>query len=90
MSEMLPDDVAPPRRLPCFREEDSALMIDKVCDEHGIDRVLLEDLCSVQIEYSGSGRPDGINADISRVLEEFMARAEAAELSSGSPVPVVG
>jgi len=60
---------------PCFQEPESKKVIKKLCEENKIDDELLKDLCDVVISFSGSGRKEGIPADITDCIDRFIERA---------------
>ena len=60
---------------PCFEEPESKKVIKELCEENKIDAKLLKDLCEVVLEYSGSGRKEGIPADITNCIDRFIERA---------------
>lgn len=59
---------------PCFRDPEAKKVIAGLCDDNEIDSTLLKDLCEVVNSYSGSGRPEGIIADLTDCIDRFIAR----------------
>lgn len=60
----------------CFTDSESKKIIKELCTQNTVDVVLLRELCEVVGQYAGSGRKDGINAEISQCLDLFLARQE--------------
>ena len=61
---------------PCFSDQETASLIKKVCAEHCVDKQLLKDLCDIAVEYSGSGKAFGVDADIADALTRFIESPE--------------
>lgn len=59
----------------CFQEPESKKVIKELCEANKIDADLLKDLCEVVLSYSGSGRKEGIPADITDCIDRFIGRA---------------
>lgn len=66
------------KTLPAFDDPESKKLIQKICDEHGIDVPLLKNLCEVIQQYSGSGRKHDVDSDIAGYLDGFLARKPEA------------
>jgi len=64
--------VRPP---PCFDDVETRRRIQQVCELNSIDVNLLIDLCEVVQGYSGSGRKEGVTADLTLCFDAFLARA---------------
>ena len=64
-------------RLPaCFEDSEAKKIIKNLCKEHRIDEELLSDLVEVVQQYSGSGRREGVNSDITSALDRFTKERE--------------
>lgn len=64
-------------RLPaCFDDSEAKKMIKSLCKLYRIDEDLLVDLVEVVQQYSGSGRREGINSDITSALDRFTKERE--------------
>lgn len=61
---------------PCFHDLETRKQIDEICLKNDIDRSLLETLCEVVQGYSGSGRKDGITADLTARIDAFLERSK--------------
>ena len=61
---------------PCFVDRETKRKIEALCQQNQIDVQLLADLCEVVHNYAGSGRREGITADIGQSIENFAARAD--------------
>lgn len=59
---------------PCFHDQETKKHIESICTKNDIDRRLLEELCDVVQGYSGSGRKDGITADLTAKIDAFLER----------------
>ncbi len=62
---------------PCFEDPETKKAIAQLCKDQKIDIPLLKALCDVTNSFSGSGRADGINRDISDCIERFLERSQA-------------
>lgn len=65
------------RRPACFDDRESRRRIAQVCAENQIDEQLLIDLAEIVEKFAGSGRRDGITADINQAIDDFLKRTEA-------------
>jgi len=63
---------------PCFDDPEAEKVLKRICEENGIDLRLLKDLCKITLDYSGSGRADGVTADITHCIDDFVVRAHDA------------
>jgi len=61
---------------PSFQDPEAKRVIAALCDDNSIDTTLLKDLCEVVHNYSGSGRADGVIADVTDCIDRFIARQE--------------
>ena len=61
---------------PCFQEPGAKRVIADLCEQHKIDTTLLKDLCEVLLNFSGSGRKEGVLADLTDCIDRFIARYE--------------
>lgn len=61
---------------PCFKDPEAKKEIQRLCKENSLDLLLLEDLCEAVADYAGSGRKEGIVADISECIDRFLTRTE--------------
>lgn len=61
---------------PCFDDKESRRIIDQICRQNNVDANLLVELCEVVHNYSGSGRPEGINHEIAQAIDSFVQRNE--------------
>jgi hypothetical protein len=59
---------------PCFHDRDTKQQIDDICEANDIDALLLEELCEVVEGHSGSGRKEGITADLTARIDAFLER----------------
>lgn len=64
---------------PCFDDPETRKRIQQVCDQNAIDMNLLTDLCEVVQSYSGSGRKEGVTADLTLCFDNFLARSNGKE-----------
>lgn len=55
----------------CFREPEALAILARLCAENEHPVELLMDLYLVEMKYTGSGRPDGINSELGDVLEMY-------------------
>lgn len=53
-------------------------MIEALCRANQIDVQLVIELCEVTHNYSGSGRREGITADMAQCIDNFVARQDRA------------
>lgn len=58
----------------CFDDREARRLIDGLCKKSEIDVKLLEELCEVIHEHSGSGRKDGIVSEFNTCLDSFLDR----------------
>lgn len=61
---------------PCFDDRDTKKQISEICAQNDIDPRLLEELCEVVQSYSGSGRKDGVTADLTVKFDAFLDRSK--------------
>lgn len=61
----------------CFQEPESRDIIERICETHGIDIKLLEDIIQISRQFSGSGRAHGLSKDMEAPILDFLARSEA-------------
>jgi hypothetical protein len=59
----------------CFDDNQTRAIIKELCKKHNIDIDLLSDLCDKIEDFSGSGRKDGINSDITDCIDSFLNRS---------------
>jgi hypothetical protein len=59
---------------PCFDDLESKKLIQDLCEEHRVDIALLKDLCELMQQHSGSGRKEGIDAEIAGCVDRFLSR----------------
>jgi len=64
------------RSPPCFDDHETRKRIQKVCEQNSIDLQLLLELCDVVQSYSGSGRKEGVTADLTTCLDSYLSRSE--------------
>ncbi len=62
------------KHAPCFHDQESKKLIQRRCKEEDVDMKLIQDLCELLTEHSGSGRKEGIHADITECIDRFLAR----------------
>jgi hypothetical protein len=60
------------KTLPCFQDIETKKEIQSLCKEYEINIRLLQDLCEIALNYSGSGRHYGIQEDITACIDRFM------------------
>jgi hypothetical protein len=60
---------------PCFDDPNARAAIDAICRQCNIDLPLLEALCQLAHQHSGSGRRDGIQLDVQQHIDAFIARS---------------
>lgn len=65
------------RELPCFTDESSKSLIKGLCEGNDVDLTLIVDLCEVMLEYSGSGRREGIVEQFNQVIDRFLIRTDS-------------
>lgn len=61
---------------PCFQEPEARRLISNLCEQNKIDTTLLKDLCEILVNFSGSGRKEGIQADLTDCIDRFIIRSE--------------
>jgi len=61
---------------PCFEDKDARKRIKGLCKENKIDVKLLIDLIEVAQGRSGAGYREGISAEISQKIDEFIRRSK--------------
>lgn len=66
-------------KLPCFSDAQALRIIRRLCADNNLDTLLLEGLCEIVQEHSGSGRADGVNEQIAQVIERFISRSDSGE-----------
>lgn len=59
---------------PCFEDRETRKKLEVICSANQIDMQLLIELCEVLYTYSGSGRREGVTADINAAIESFLQR----------------
>ncbi len=59
---------------PCFDDPQSKQLIQHLCEEHGVDTVLLKDLCDLIQQHSGAGRKPHIDSEIALCIDRFLER----------------
>lgn len=59
---------------PCFQDPDGKRVISDLCSQNNIDITLLKDLCEVLNSFSGSGRKEGVQADLADCIDRFIDR----------------
>lgn len=59
---------------PCFQDRETKKQIDEICERNEIDARLLEELCEVVQGHSGSGRKEGITAELTARIDAFLDR----------------
>ncbi len=62
------------RVLPLFEDNEVRPLVQALAEEHRLDADLLVDLCKLELDRSGQGRADGINADIGDALDRCLKR----------------
>ena len=60
---------------PCFEDRETKKRLEAICATNQIDTDLLVELCEVVYDYSGSGRREGVTADINTAIESFLQRS---------------
>lgn len=60
----------------CFTDPSARDKVRSVCEQYKVDQKLLDDLCQLVEEYSGSGRAHGISDRIAEAIDAFLLRAE--------------
>jgi hypothetical protein len=60
---------------PCFDDRETRNKLESLCSTNKIDTQLLIDLCEVVYGYSGSGRKEGVTAEISQCIDNFVSRS---------------
>lgn len=73
-------------KIPCFEDAEFARECKAVAMKHGLDILVLRELCLTVARHAGSGRREGINAEINEAIDKFLERMQsgaAAEASSG-------
>ena len=59
---------------PCFDDRDTRKKIESLCQANQIDTQLLIELCEILYTYSGSGRKEGITAEFTQCIDNFVTR----------------
>ena len=58
----------------CFQDSEGKKEIERLCRENDVDSCLLKDLCEVVSQHAGSGRREGILAEITECIDRFLTR----------------
>lgn len=69
------------KKPPCFDDSDAKKKIQEICGDNQIDLSLLIELCDVVHRFSGSGRAEGITAEISQAIDSFEERSQRSDKS---------
>jgi len=59
---------------PCFQDSAAKRVISNLCSQNNIDITLLKDLCEVLNNFSGSGRKEGVQVDLTDCIDRFIDR----------------
>jgi hypothetical protein len=62
------------RQPACFDDREARRLIEQLCKKSDIDVKLLEELCEVIHDHSGSGRKDGIVSEFNERIDSFLDR----------------
>lgn len=60
---------------PCFQDSESKGEIQRLCKENDVDLILLKDLCEIVGQHAGSGRKEGVVAEITECIDRFLDRS---------------
>jgi hypothetical protein len=62
------------RPAPCFDDRETKKTLEALCSANQIDMQLLIELSEVVYSYAGSGRREGLTADIRVCIDTFVSR----------------
>ena len=68
----------------CFEQPESREILERLCSSNHIDVKLIEDICQTEMDYEGSGRPEGIYEDIQKCLDNFNQRSSKSKNSQST------
>lgn len=67
------------RKLPAFSDQQAKKILGELCRRHSLDPNLVLQLAEVHARYSGSGRAQGVFAELDVVLNDYVSSLSDSE-----------